>query len=334
MKKQILTLAVLSATSLTFLTACGSSPSADAGAMAMPEIRAARLSSLRIVGNFNNGGTTDGTEASENDNTYDYNYSETQETLALRVGNNNTIIMIVNGVETTLAREDGNNDRWQASNGINTYVTDYTSFSANDDNNLLDVLTGADEVIHGTHVLYSTDPNNYDSGESSFDSNDTFGFATVGIETPAPVVANQTATATYGGRIDLRTRPQRVTSLDDLSRETYYGDLTMNVDFDANTIAGTAELAKYDEDTEETVVVGMATLASAPIIGNGFEGDFTLGGALRTDIGLTDNPTGNYSGNFFGPNAADLSGVLRLKGTNANGVVFGYGGFSADRRDN
>ncbi len=302
--------------------------------MAMPEIAASRLASVRLVGNYNNGGTNDGTEASRNDNTYDYTYSETQETLTLRAGNNNTIIMIVNGVETTLAREADNNDNWIVRDGIGIYVTDYTSFSANDDNNLRAVLTGEDETIHGTLVLYGTDPTDYDSGESSFDLNYTFGFATVGIQTPASVVANQTATATYNGRIDLRTRPERVTSLDDLSRETYYGGTTLDVNFDANTIEGRARFSRYDEDAEADVVAGIATLASAPIIGNGFEGNFTFDDDLRTNIGLTGNPTGTYSGNFFGPNADDLAGVMRLNGTNASGAVFGIGGFSADRQDN
>ncbi len=333
MQNQILTLAVLSATSLTFLSACGSSPSVDAGAMAMPEIAASRLASVRLVGNYNNGGTNDG-ETARDDDTHDYTYSETQETLTLRAGNNNTIIMIVNGVETTLAREADDNDNWIVRDGIGIYVTDYTSFSDNDDNNLRAVLTGEDEVIHGTLVLYGTNPTDYNSGESSFDLNYTFGFATVGIQTPASVVTNQTATATYGGRIDIRTRPERVTSLDDLSRGNYYGDLTMNVDFDVNTLAGTADIARYGEGIDPTVVVGVANFASAPIIGNGFEGNFTLDSALRTDIGLTGNPTGTYSGNFFGPNADDLAGVIRFNGTNANGAVFGIGGFSADRKTN
>ncbi len=334
MKNKILTLAVLSATSLTFLSACGSGSGItgiNSNENAMPSITD-RVASIRVVGNFNNGGTTDFTEAAQNDDTYDYTYSETQETLNLRVRNNNTLIMIVNGVETPLTRV-ANNDSWIVSQGINTSVTDFTSFSfsANDNNLLLlDVIRGTDETIHGTYVLYSTDPNDYDSGESSFDTDSTAGFATVGIQTPASVVTNQTATATYDGLIAFRTYPHRQTTGNIFSREQYSGNLSMNVNFNANTIRGTANLSNND-DTQNTVV-GVVNFAPAPIIGNGFEGNFTLDSGLRDDIGLTDNPIGSYAGNFFGENADDLAGVLQLNGTNANGIVFGIGGFRGDRQ--
>ncbi len=322
MKNKILTLAVLSATSLTFLSACGSSPSADAGAM--PEVVAARLSSLRLAGNFNNGGTT-----SRDDNTYDYTYSPIQETLTLRVGSNNTLIMIVNGVENVLTRAEGRDDYWQVKNGIGVSINANTSLSSN---NIIDVLTGKDDARQGTYVLYDTTANDFSSGATSFDIDSTFGFATVGIQTPASVVANQTATATYTGRMDFRTYPNTLTAREALSRVSYFGDLSMNVNFDANTIRGTANLSKSVEDTGTDVLVGVVTFASAPIIGNGFDGDFTLDNALHDDIGLNATPTGNYSGNFFGPNANDLAGVMRFNGTNANENVFGYGGFGADRQ--
>ena len=326
MSNKILT--VLSATSLMLLIACGSSPSGNAGVVAMPEVVATRLASLRVVGNYNNRGTTDRT-----DDTYNYTYSQAQETLTLRVGNNNTLILIINGVETILAREEADNNLWQIRDGTDTSIVDYTSFDTNNENNILDVIAGKDETIQGTYIRYNTGINNSGSVASNIDINSTFGFATVGIQTTAPVVANQTATATYIGRIDFRTRPNTVTTNDTLSRESYFGDLTMNVDFGANTVAGMGELAKQDEGADEEVVIGIATFESAPIIGNGFDGAFTLDSALRTDIGLTDNQKGNYSGNFFGTNADDLAGVMRLNGTNANGSVISIGGFRGDRQD-
>ena len=345
MKKQILTLAILSATSLTFLSACGSGSGTGTGidsnnapTTLLPDPVAAladRVASLRNVGTYNNGGTTDGATA-QNDDTRDYTYSEVEETFALRVRDDETLIMTINGSETILERQ-GEGEEWRFGNS--SYGVILTS--THSDNSLHNVLRGGNELIHGTYVSYSTDINDYDSGASSFDFDETIGYAAVGIKTPASVVVSQTATATYLGHMRFRTRPERVTTLDAVSNENYNSSydvsvpgsgLTMEVDFDANTIAGTGNIQKYDSANGVDIDVGVITFASAPITGNGFEGTFTLDRALRTDIGLTNNPTGNYSGNFFGPDVNNLAGVMRFNGTNANGVVLGIGGFSANKR--
>ena len=63
---------------------------------------------------------------------------------------------------------------------------------------------------------------------------------------------------------------------------------------------------------------------------------------MREWYDLSDNPTGHYDGNFFGPNADDLAGVMRFEGTETEaigptdrpygGAVFGIGGFRGDRQ--
>ncbi len=151
----------------------------------------------------------------------------------------------------------------------------------------------------------------------------------MGIPTPASTVASQTATATYTGLMEFETLASHVTDIASQDSRIYYaGDLTMTVNFTINTVAGTGSIERRGSPA------GAIIFAPAPIVGNGFEGVFTLDSALRTNAGLTNNPVGNYKGNFFGPNADDLAGVLRFNSANAHGNVNGLGGFRGDRQDN
>ena len=325
MKKQILTLAVLSATSLTFLTACGSSPSADTnGVVGLPPTLSDRIASHRELGSFSNGGDPD----DSSNNTFDYTYSQTEDTFTLHSRGDN-LIMTVNGVEHVLTLADGGVDYWRDSNNSNISITELRRTYSGDDN-IIDTLAETDSLNYGTVVFYEVDTNLYRSGGTDFDVDYRYGYATAGIQTPASVVREQTATATYGGHIGFITDPARKNAPNVASQESFSGTMSMEVNFNERTIGGTATFRRSDNTFNENAI----TFAQTRINGNGFEGTFTINDEINTVAQLTGNPVGIYAGNFFGPNADDLAGVMQLNGTNANGAVFGHGGFRADRQGN
>ncbi|MCA8835520.1 MAG: transferrin-binding protein-like solute binding protein, partial [Proteobacteria bacterium] len=162
----------------------------------------------------------------------------------------------------------------------------------------------------------------YQTEETNFNLNHTIGYATIGTQTPVSVVGTQTATATYVGEVRVDFAQVNVANGTQIASSTYSGELVMPVDFDNMTLGGTITFG--DE--------GTATFAPAPIVGNGFSGTFNLDQGARDYVGVTDNPTGNYAGNFFGSNADDLAGVMSLRGTSSRGAVIGIGGFRGDRR--
>ncbi len=193
------------------------------------------------------------------------------------------------------------------------------------------------DVVNGTHPTVQGD-------YFGFSDNSNTGFATIGIQTDATVVESQTAVAIYRGEGFLGT--YGTPDYDNLYREYAELAITMNVDFNANTIAGTGNRTASDRYGHSERHYGFlddkVTFNSAPIVGNGFEGTFTLDRSVRANFKLTDNPTGQYSGNFFGPNADDLAGVMSFDGTarqydegygetNDPFAVIGIGGFRADR---
>ncbi len=372
MLKTTLKITALSAVSLTLLTACGGSgggagvggngnnnsltpPSNPTSAVAD------RVVSVRQVGLYNNGGTPYSNDLSleeeervELDNSYDIKVSETQGTFAL-VQSGNNLVMTVNGTAYTFTPElrdqaipatTGNaatpaGYTWTAATG-GTISSNRISLHGGAD--LRTVISGTHSTIQGDYVRYSTASPIAGAFNGTLDY--TQGFATIGIQTPASVVASQTATATYTGRVELNlqsnfTKTAGIDNYADPLVRPYAGQfnllggtLTMTVDFTANTIAGEE---KYDlarvENGRQVVVEGreaILTFNSAPIVGNGFAGTFTMNDDYQKYHGLTsNNPAGNhYAGNFFGPNADDIAGVLRFDGQ--AGVV-GIGGFRADR---
>ncbi len=335
MKNRILTLTVLSATSLTFLTACGLDLDNKATPTFLSDPVAAvtdGVASFSNVGFYNNGGTAQRngngsqTNATRADDTRDYTYNETQDTFNVEA-DNDTIIMTVNGAEYVLtARQNDENQWYSGDDTLGASLEDHNTYSSGN-NSIIDIIAGNADNVEGTYLYYHTDTTDYYSGASNFNLDYTFGAATVGIQTPASVVSTQTATATYDGTIRFSTLPYKTTTRNDPYRKFYAGGLSMEVDFTTNTVEGTADVRE-----ELSGDSGNITFASAPIIGNGFQSTFTLDNALRADIGLTNNPTGNYAGNFFGPAADDLAGVMRINGTSADGFVIGYGGFRGDRQ--
>ncbi len=327
------------------LTACGSGSGItgiDSNENAMPSITD-RVASQSQVGTFSKGSNLEDSA----DNTITRTNRKTDDTFSLRVEGGEclffggfctrqpvSLIMRVNGVEytftpvVTVSENDRDRIEWVNTDNATLQAKDLVD----DYDSLSDIIAGDHSTIDGTFIRYSVDTNDYDSNEANFNVDHTDGYTTVGIQTSAEVVANQVAVATYDGEISIRiNQGSRAGSVfDAITRQkSLFGTISMDVDFDANTISGTATLTRFDNSI--SVPAGTANFESTAIIGNKFDGNFTLDSDARTGAGLTGNPTGYYGGNFFGPNADDLAGVMELNGTNANGDVFGYGGFRGDR---
>ena len=243
--------------------------------------------------------------------------TETQDTFSVRAGTTtDTLIMTVNGVEYPLTKDTGsfNRDAFRA--------TGITSLSDNNPNSpaiiadIEDVVAGTHATVQGMFVRYRIDANDPNARGLNFTGSPN-GYATIGTRTDASAVTSQTATATYNGTMQLLTVPTTGPV-----RPPNKGDLAMTVDFDANTVSGTGTVSLSGG-------AGIVTFGSAPIVGNGFAGTFTMNDVLRGDMSITDNPTGNYAGNFFGSAADDIAGVMRFE---AQSGAIGIGGFRGDRQ--
>ncbi len=256
--------------------------------------------------------------------------TKAQDTFSVRTGANDTIIMTVNGVDYSLVLSSHGTLEYSIDPKLN--LEDYTSLTSSSSWRSADYLNkvtrGIHSTIQGDYVHYTTRTlaNSY-YDETGDNLGYTTGFATIGIPTLASVVDGQTAVATYSGEAGLSIHQGLF---------KFFG-ITMSVDFDANTIAGTGNNIALGVGEKHS---GKVVFNSAPIDGNGFEGTFTMNSELRNHLDLIDNPTGQYSGNFFGPNADDLAGVMSFEGTAryfesdhiADVNVIGTGGFRADRQ--
>ncbi len=268
----------------------------------------ARVASIRVTGTHKGG-----------DN-YDITRSKTQDTFGISrdEGEDPVLTMTVNGVGHKVAPylrdlgfSGGKVTIYYNENGVGPYFTGSADIKK--------IIRGTHATIQGDYVGYATDMTDYGVSQSV---DYTRGYATIGIQTPAPVVVAQTAVATYNGTGSL---------LADLNSGDYNFwrllrvSITMSVDFDANTIAGTGR----ERHSQNKI-----TFNSAPIVGNGFEGTFAMNSHARNNFNLNGNPTGQYSGNFFGANADDLAGVMSFQGASKDlGVdIIGSGGFRADRQ--
>ncbi len=312
MKNQIRNGLVVSLSILT-LTACGGSGGETPNTGETPNIGATlnitdRIASVRVAGTYNNNDTP----RIDFDDAYNYNLAETQDTVSLRSDDNDDLILTVNGVDHVFTSRLIFTNIFSGSGNI-SLITPYNPYS---------VLAGTHETAQGMYIRYTTDTNDYQTEETNFNLNHTIGYATIGTQTPVSVVGTQTATATYVGEVRVDFAQVNVANGTQIASSTYSGELVMPVDFDNMTLGGTITFG--DE--------GTATFATAPIVGNGFSGTFTLDQGARDYVGVTDNPTGNYAGNFFGSNAEDLAGVMSLRGTSSRGAVIGIGGFRGDRR--
>ncbi len=279
------------------------------------------------------------------DDSYNITATESQDTFALRRSGNN-FVMTVNGTAHTLIRREitpatppsngnaGSPASYEWSGAASGQLYSYSFIG-----DLLTVIDGTHATIQGAYIQYST-ALALNGSQIDINLDYTEGFATVGERTPVSVVESQTATATYVGNIRLnvhsnftKTAGQASTS-SSVTRSTTErlssGNLTMTANFTNNTIAGEVTYGVISSATNQPITNREATITfnSAPIVGNGFAGTFTMDSEYRNVEGITNNPTGNYAGNFFGPAADDIAGVLRFDGQ--AGVV-GIGGFRADR---
>ncbi len=260
---------------------------------------------------------------------------KTQDTFGIRKnkGEEQVLIMTLNGVEYDMIP-----DIYEHSSAVHFGAVDaYESIYSNKENNTIHfkgnpniqkIIRGTHATIQGDYVKYNTYVRG-NTGADKFQTVDyTEGYATIGIQTPASVVDSQSAVATYKGtgRLDVDAKAG--------ARYSWGATIgmTMNVDFDANTIAGAGQVYS----SHETI-----TFKSTPIVGNGFEGTFAFNRYTNDHLfDLNGNPTGQYSGNFFGPNADDLAGVMSFDGTayddfatrRGNIGVVGVGAFRADRQ--
>ncbi len=177
--------------------------------------------------------------------------------------------------------------------------------------NIRQVLNGTHPTIQGDYFGYRSYPGDGRYYEDRYTN--VAGFATIGIQTDAAVVNSQTAVAVYRGEGFLGTREVGIGKIVGLDYNRG-GRLIINmtVNFDADTIEGSgghAPLERYGFLDDKII------FNRTPIGGNGFEGTFTMNSGLRDHFDLTNNPTGRYSGNFFGPNADDLAGVMSFDAT-------------------
>ncbi len=277
-----------------------------------------RVVSFSVTGTY----STNGTENNDGDDIIRATYSKTEDTTAL-VRRADNFILTVNDVEhvingATFSNFNGDLIRYEGSGGVRILVAT--------NNNLAGILDGTHPTVQGTFIDYTTDPNDYTVGGPNYNFNHTLGYITIGRQTSAEVVANQSAIATYNGRMVLDTGLAETTSG---AGATYLSDISMEVNFTANTVSGAGTFPLIGDSSQS----GAVNFMSAPIIGNGFAGSFTFDSAFYGDIGVTNSPTGQYVGNFFGENAEDLAGVMQLDGISANGAIIGVGGFRADRQD-
>ncbi len=291
------------------------------------------------------------------DSNYNYDLTKANDTLSLVLGEDP--ILTINGVDYELVDrfEDPlkiagfiykDEDDPERKNRATLLGSHARKVDIRDDVNGTPVTVR--DVVNGTHPTVQGDYFQYTTREGSsyeYQDNGITGIATIGIQTTAAVVAEQTAVAIYRGEGFLGTYKTVGPLYHNRSAELA---IDMSVDFDANTIEGMGrrtELYRYGFLAEHVI------FNSAPIVGNGFEGTFTLNSESRDYFNLNGNPTGQYSGNFFGPNANDLAGVMSFDsaareyeydydeygygnrrergGTITDIDVIGIGGFRADR---
>ncbi|MCA8834656.1 MAG: transferrin-binding protein-like solute binding protein, partial [Proteobacteria bacterium] len=280
---------------------------------------AARVASFSVVGDIDDGGTRGyyhfgrGESIDFDDDTHNIIRSRTQDTFSLvkNEGADKNLIMIVNGVEykvRQIAYDPNHANRDVATRFYNDPIRTGVAVHAN--GNIKEIIRGTHATIQGDYIQYFTNTNVDGNYLDSRTEDYTTGYATIGIQTPVPVVDAQTAVAIYSGTSYLYTHA--VDGLDTVS-SWINPDITMYVNFDENTVSGSGNSQYFGGGIE---------FGLAPIVGNGFEGTFTLNSRAREWFNLTDNPTGQYSGNFFGPNADDLAGVMSFESKGAYDTGF------------
>ena len=145
------------------------------------------------------------------------------------------------------------------------------------------------------------------------------GFAVYG--SPIEAADLPSGTATYAGRMYADSFP--VDDPDFAAIDGARGSLTLNVDFGQSTVGGMIDNVDYRAAGQSSYVAtnGHIMIENGMIADSGFTADLT---------GVQDHAdfTGDMEGQFYGPAAAEVGGVL--KGTNSaqNTVTTGYFGGS------
>ena len=161
---------------------------------------------------------------------------------------------------------------------------------------------------------------------------DTVGFATFGTKI---AVDNLSLKGTYSaeGQFNLDTYNHFTEHF--ITKEVvnqsggYQGDLTLTVNFDANTVSGTADNFKYYGNGTTQDIRGTASFVSADIVGSGFAGDLTFNRAFHQSAGFINTINAKYAGDFFGDGDV-LAGVVQFASASiADRNVLGIGGFRA-----
>lgn len=278
----------------------------------------------------------------------------TDDPFNLRAGDApDTFVMTAGGTDYIVSYDEENNRTLGINAGILLNISNGFNVNAdlyrNDDSFsdiLNEFLTGTPVGdVYGAYVYYGIDISGfsiddtveYKKGDRREINDYKFssGFATIGVLTTPAQIQEQTATATYQGRLELEYALARANNndIDDLDtvHQYYNAQANFDVDFNANTISGGATFSRYVVATQESIAIGNAAFGVANINSNSFVGNFILDREARALFFLTDNPVGQYAGNFFGPNAETLAGVVSINGTTPNGLTIGAGGFDANK---
>ena len=305
-----------------------------------------------------NGDSTDPDSYFEAD-VFDVTTIGTDDPFNLRAGDApDTFVMTAGGIDYIVSYGEKNSRTLESEDGVLLNTSDRFSVNADlyrNDDSFSDILNkfltgtpvgdayGGD--VYGAYVYYGIDISGFSIDDTvAYKKGDrreindykfSSGFATIGVLTTPAQIQEQTATATYQGRLQLEYALARANNndIDDLDTvHQYYGaQANFDVDFDANTISGGATFSRYVVATQESINIGNATFGVADINSNSFVGNFILDRGARALFFLTDNPVGQYAGNFFGPNAESLAGVVSINGTTPNGLTIGAGGFDANK---
>lgn len=125
--------------------------------------------------------------------------------------------------------------------------------------------------------------------------------------------------ATYEGHAYFNRRP--ADRADSGSRETLNGDLTLMADFEANTIRGMIDSIEVGGPFGENFMPAAGQIS----VSNGMISDSQLRAELT---GTQDFAgfTGDMNGEFYGPAAAEVGGVLQGMNSRNNTVTYGWFG--------
>jgi hypothetical protein len=149
----------------------------------------------------------------------------------------------------------------------------------------------------------------------------TFGAFATGIPTPS-VEMPTAGTATYNGTtagaaFNLSTNPATI---------QFTGTATLTANFSLNTISGSLTGLNATAIGSSTVIgqVSEIALTSGLISSTTFSGSASTGttaGALVSTSGMV----GNFGGQFYGPNAAEVAGTAALSGANGAALIASFG---------